>query len=182
MVSTRCKMVVLSEMENLGLKVISVELGVAETEDWISQEQKKQLDNNLKKLGLELVEARKEVLTERIKATIIDLVHNSNAPLTVNLSDYLIERLNYDYTYLSNIFSEVTGSSIGKFFIQNKIEKVKELIIYDELNLKEISEKVQYSSIGHLSNQFKRFTGLAPSEYRKLKHRNRFAIDQLIAV
>lgn len=172
-------MIVQSELEKLDIKVSSVELAVAETPDVVSKEKMKLLNDNLKKFGLELIESRKEIITERIKTAIIELVHHSDEPLRVNLSDYLSEKLNYDYTYLSNVFNEMTGSSIGKFFIAHRIERVKELIVYDELNLKEISLLTQFSSIAHLSNQFKKITGLAPSEYRNLRSRSRFSIEQL---
>ena len=172
-------MIVQSELEKLDIKVSSVELAVAETPDMVSGEKMRILGDNLKKFGLELIESRKEIITERIKAAIIELVHHSDEPLRVNLSDYLSEKLNYDYTYLSNVFAEITGSSIGKFFIAHRIERVKELIVYDELNLKEISLLTQFSSIAHLSNQFKKVTGVAPSEYRNLRNRSRFSIEQL---
>ncbi len=179
MVCIRCKMVVKSELERLGIQFTSIELAKVETKDNVSEETLKLLDNNLRQCGLELIENRKVVLAERIKTSIIDLVHNSDELLKINLSDYLSKKLNYDYTYLANIFSEIMGTSIEKFYITHKVERVKELLEYNELNLKEISYMTQYSSIGHLSNQFKKITGLAPTQYRNLQDKNRSSLSQI---
>ncbi len=122
---------------------------------------------------------RKAVLIERIKNAIIEMVHYREDLLKMNFSDYLSEKLNYDYTYLANLFSEIQGTTIEKFIIAHKIEKVKELIIYDELNLTEIAWKMHYSSVAHLSNQFKKITGLTPSHFKQLKNRRRQAIEDL---
>jgi AraC-like DNA-binding protein len=172
-------MVVKSELEKLDIHYITIDLVVAETTDNVSPEKLKLLDNNLRQYGLELMENRKNVLVERIKTSIIELIHYSDERLKINLSDYLSEKLNYDYTYLANIFSEVQGTSIEKFFIMHKIERVKELLIYNELNLKEISFITHYSSVAHLSNQFKKITGLAPSQFRNLRQINRFSLEQV---
>jgi AraC-like DNA-binding protein len=179
MVCTRCKMVVKSELEKLGLNFKTIELGEVETTDNISQDRLKLLDNNLRLYGLELIENRKNILVERIKTAIVELVHHSDEQLKINLSDYLSEKLNYDYTYLANIFSEVQGTSIEKFFITHKIERVKELLVYNELNLKEISFVTRYSSVAHLSNQFKKTTGIAPSQFRHLQRKNRLSLEQV---
>ena len=137
----------------------------------ITQEQKVTLKNNLAKAGLELIEDKRAIIIERIKNVIIELIHYSEEVPTVNYSDYISEKLHYDYTYLSNLFSEVKGITIQQFIINNKIERVKELLLYDELNLTEISYKLNYSSVAHLSNQFKKVTGLTPSFFKKLKHK-----------
>ena len=179
MVCIRCKMAVKSELERLGLKYISVELGEVEIIREISSEQRIQLDAGLKKTGLELMDSRKSILIEKIKIIIIELIHYSDYPLKINLSDYLTSRLNYDYTYLANLFSEVQGTTIEHFFIYHKIERVKELLVYDELNLKEIAFKLHYSSVAHLSNQFKKITGLTPSHFKHLKHKRRKSLEKL---
>ena len=179
MVCIRCKMAVKSELERLALKYISVELGEVEIIREISSEQRIQLDAGLKKTGLELMDSRKSILIEKIKIIIIELIHYSDYPLKINLSDYLTSKLNYDYTYLANLFTEVQGTTIEHFFIFHKIERVKELLVYDELNLKEIAFKLHYSSVAHLSNQFKKITGLTPSHFKKLKHKRRKSLEKL---
>ena len=177
MVCTRCKMAVKAALESLNIDFKSLELGEVETSWDVSPEQLKQLDIYLKKSGLELIENRKNILVEKIKTTIIELVHYSDEQMKVNLSDFLSQKLNYDYTYLSNLFSEVQGISIEKFFITHKVERVKELLIYNEYNIKEISFMTRYSSVAHLSNQFKKVTGIAPSQFKHLQHKNRHALE-----
>jgi len=172
-------MVVKAELEKLGLEYISVDLGEANLTVNISEQQKKNLDVALRKSGLELLDDKKSMLVEKIKIIIIELVHYSEEQLKVNLSDYLSEKLNYDYTYLANLFSETQGTTIEKFLINHKIERVKELLVYDELNLKEIAFKIHYSSVAHLSSQFKRITGLTPSQFKQLKHRQRNALENV---
>ena len=179
MVCIRCKMVVKAELEKLGLEFTTVELGEANITESISDEQKEKLNVALKKSGLELLDDRKSLLVEKIKLIIIELVHYRDEQLKVNFSDFLSEKLNYDYTYLANLFSESQGTTIEKFFINHKIERVKELLVYDELNLKEIAFKVHYSSVAHLSSQFKRVTGLTPSQFKQLKHRQRNALENV---
>jgi AraC-like DNA-binding protein len=179
MVCIRCKMVVKSELEKLGLNYASVELGEVEIIREISSEQRIQLDAGLKKSGLELMDSRKSILIEKIKIIIIELIHYSDYPLKINLSDYLTSKVNYDYTYLGNLFSEVQGTTIEHFFIYHKIERVKELLVYDELSLKEIAFKLHYSSVAHLSNQFKKITGLTPSHFKQLKHKRRISLEKL---
>ena len=179
MVCIRCKMVVKSELEKLGLHFISVDLGEVEILENISPEHLSQFNEGLKKSGLELMDDKKSLLIEKIKICIVELVHYSDEQLKVNLSDYLSEKLNFDYTYLANLFSEVEGKTIEKFFIAHKIEKAKELLVYDELNLTEIADKLHYSSVAHLSNQFKRITGLTPSHFKKLKHKRRIALEDV---
>lgn len=179
MVCIRCQMVVKSELKKLGLGYFYVKIGEANIKENITQEQIQQLDKALKKSGLELMDNKKSVLVEKIKAAIIELVHYTEDQIKVNLSDYLSEKLNYDYTYLANLFSEVKGTTIEKFYLNHKIEKVKELIIYDELNLSEIAYKMHYSSVAHLSNQFKKFTGLTPSHFKELRNKRRDTLEDV---
>jgi AraC-like DNA-binding protein len=179
MVCIRCKMLVKSELEKLGLHYSFIDLGSVEIREEISQDQKDQLNIALKKQGLELMDDRKSMLIEKIKTIIIELVHYSDHPLKINLSEFLTSKLTYDYTYLANLFSEVQGITIEHFFISHKIERVKELLVYDELNLKEIAFKLHYSSTAHLSSQFKKVTGLTPSHFKKLKHKRRVSLDKM---
>ena len=168
MVSIRCKMVVKDELTKLGLQYRSVELGEADLLQSISQEQRQQFRAALLTSGLELMDDKKTVLIQKIKAIIIELVHYSEDPLTINLSVYLAEELLHDYTYLANLFSEVQGTTIEKFYISHKIERVKELLVYNELTLAEIAYRMHYSSVAHLCTQFKKVTGLTPSHFKSL--------------
>ncbi len=179
MVSLRCIMLVKSELEKQGLHYGSVELCEAEITDDISPEQRENLAIALKQTGLELMQDKKSILVERIKAVIIDLVHNTDEQIKINLSDHLSQKLNHNYTYLGNLFSEVKGVTIEKFYLSHKIEKVKELLIYDELNLTEIAWKLHYSSVAHLSNQFRKMTGLTPSQFKKLKNKKPRALEDV---
>lgn len=166
-------MVVKTELEKLGLHYTFIELGEAEIRENISKDQLNILSISLKKDGLELMDDKKSILVERIKTIIIELVHYTDDQIKVNLSDYLSEKLSYNYTYLANLFSEVKGTTIENFYLAHKIEKVKELLVYDELNLTEIAFKLHYSSVAHLSNQFKKMTGLTPSYFKSLKNKKR---------
>lgn len=168
MVSLRCKIIVKEELEKLGFHDITINLGVVEISGDISNDKRKQLKENLEKWGLVLLDDTKSILIDKIKTVIIEMIHYSDELLKVNYSDYISEKLGYDYTYLSNMFSEVKGTTIQHFIIMHKIEKVKELILYDQLNLSEISYKLHYSSVAHLSNQFKKITGLSPSFFKKM--------------
>jgi AraC-like DNA-binding protein len=179
MVCIRCKMVVKSELEKLGLHYITVDLGEAVIKEEISAEQLDSLSIALKQSGLELMDNKKSILIERIKTIIIELVHYNDEQIKINLSDYLTEKLNYNYTYLANLFSEVKGTTIEQFYLAHKIEKVKELLVYDELNLTEIAWKLHYSSVAHLSNQFKKMTGLTPTHFKNLKHKRRLALGDV---
>ena len=179
MVCIRCQMVVRAELEKLGLQSIYVKIGEANIIGEVQPPQLKQLDIALKKTGLLLMDDKKSILVEKIKTAIIELVHYSEDQIKVNLSDFLSEKLNYDYTYLANLFSEVKGITIEKFYLIHKIEKVKELIVYDELNLSEIAYKMHYSSVAHLSNQFKKVTGLTPSHFKKLKNERRDTLEDV---
>ena len=162
-------MVVKSELEKLGIHCTTVELGEVEINDDVSPEKMEQLGIALKKSGLELMDDKKSILVEKIKTIIIELVHYTDDQIKINLSDYISERLNHNYAYLSNLFSEVKGTTIEKFYLAHKIEKVKELLVYDELNLTQIAFKLHYSSVAHLSSQFKKMTGLTPSHFKNLK-------------
>lgn len=164
-------MLVKEELKQLGLHYVVVELGVVEILEDITAHQHEQLRERLQKSGLELLDDKKIILIEKIKNVITEMVHYSDELPKVNYSEYISEKLNYDYTYLSNIFSEVKGITIQQFIIINKIERVKELLLYNELNLSEISYKLHYSSVAHLSNQFRKVTGLTPSYYKKLKQK-----------
>jgi len=179
MVCIRCKMVVKSELEKLGVHYTLLELGEAEVMEDMSAEQLDRLSIGLKKTGLELMNDKRSILVEKIKTTIIELVHYTDDQIKTNLSDYLSEKLNYNYTYLANLFSEVKGTTIEKFYLAHKIEKVKELLVYDELNLTEIADKLHYSSVAHLSNQFKKMTGLTPSHFKNLKHKRRSVLGNV---
>ena len=171
MVSLRCKLMVKAELEKIGILYKTIDLGMVETFEIINDELWEKLKNNLLKSGLELLDNKKSILIEKIKNVITEMIHYSDELPDVNYSDYISEKLDYDYTYLANTFSEVKGVTIQQFIIINKIEKVKELLSYDELNLTEISNKLHYSSVAHLSNQFKKITGLTPSYYKQLKQK-----------
>jgi YesN/AraC family two-component response regulator len=179
MVCIRCKMVVKSELDKLGLHHLRVELGETEIQEDLTSRQLKQLDIALRKTGLELMDDKKSVIVEKIKSIIIELVHYSDSQIKVNLSDYLSDKLNHNYSHLSSLFSEVKGTTIEQFYLAHKIEKVKELLVYDELNLTEIAYKLHYSSVAHLSNQFKKMTGLTPSHFKDLKHKRRKTLANL---
>jgi AraC-like DNA-binding protein len=171
MVTIRCKMVVKSELEKLGLPYTTVELGEVEITGDITPDQYQKFASNLKETGLELMEDKKSILVERIKTSIIELVHFKDDQIKINLSDHLSQKLNHNYTYLANLFSEVKGTTIEKYYLTHKIERVKELLAYDELNLTEIAWKLHYSSVAHLSNQFRKMTGLTPTQFKNLKGR-----------
>jgi AraC-like DNA-binding protein len=179
MVSLRCKMIVQSELEILKLHHLSIELGEIEIEDKVSLKKYNQLKTALLKSGLELMDDKKAILIERIKNIIVEMIHYSDELPKTNFSDYLSEKLNHDYNYLSNLFSEVKGITIEHYIIAHKIERVKELLVYNELTLTEISYKLHYSSVSHLSNQFKKVTGLTPTFFKKMKHKRLIALENL---
>lgn len=179
MVSNRCKMAVKEALKNLGLHYVIVNLGEIEILEQLSKSQREQLKTALQKSGLELMEGKKAILIEKIKNAIVEMVHYSDVPQKVNFSVFLSAKLQHDYTYLSNLFSEVMGITIEHFIIAHKIERVKELIIYDELNLTEISYLLNYSSVAHLSNQFKKVTGLTPTHFKKLKQKRLSGLEAL---
>ncbi len=179
MVSLRCKMVVKQELEKLDLPYAVVELGMVKLLDDISEEKRLKLQKNLLRSGLVLLDDKKSILIERIKNVITEMIHYNEELPNTNYSDYISEKLQLDYTYLANIFSEVKGITIQQFIIIHKIERVKELLLYDELNLTEIAEKLHYSSVAHLSNQFKKVTGLSPSFYKQLKNKRKKNLEKV---
>ncbi|MFO7670405.1 MAG: AraC family transcriptional regulator [Bacteroidales bacterium] len=179
MVCIRCQMVVKAELEKLGMRYSYVKIGEVNTMEDIPGDKLNQLDIALNKAGLFLMEDKKSILVEKIKSAVIELVHYTEEQIKTNLSDYLSEKLNYDYTYLANLFSEVKGITIEKFYLTHKIERVKELIVYDELNLSEIAYQLHYSSVSHLSSQFKKITGLSPSHFKKLKNKIRITLEDV---
>jgi AraC-like DNA-binding protein len=179
MVSNRCKMAVKTALKELGLHFVVVDLGEVEIMENISAEQRSQLAHSLHDSRLELMDDRRAVLIEKIKSAIIEMVHHTEEMIKMNFSDFLSKKLNHDYTYLANLFSEVQGTTIEQFIISHKIERIKELMIYDELNITEIAWKMNYSSVAHLSNQFKKVTGLSPSHFKQLKDKRRNPIEEI---
>lgn len=169
MVTLRCKIIVQQELEKIGIPCLSVDLGMVETKNPISDQERNQLNLNLKRVGLEILEDKRSILIDKIKNVIVEMIHYSDELPKINYSDYISDKVGYDYTYLSNMFSEVKGITIQQFIIIHKIERVKEMLIYEKLNLTEISYRLNYSSVSHLSNQFKKVTGLTPSYYKKMK-------------
>ena len=172
-------MVVKEALKMMGVHFIVVELGEVEVMESLSREQLEQLKMALDGSGLELMDDKRAVLIEKIKNAIVDMVHHTDEQIKVNFSEYLSEKLHHDYTYLANLFSEVQGTTIEQFIILHKIERIKELIIYGELNITEISWKMNYSSVAHLSNQFKKVTGLTPSHFKQLKEKRRSPIEEI---
>ena len=179
MVSLRCKMVVKAELNKLGLRYMVVELGMVEIRDDITERQREELKENLLKSGLVLLDDKRSILIERIKNVVVEMINYSEDVSKISYSDHISAKLDCDYTYLSNIFSEVKGITIQQFIIINKIERVKELLLYDEVNLTEIAYKLHYSSVGHLSNQFKKVTGLSPSFFKKLAQKRKESLENL---
>lgn len=179
MVSNRCKIMVKEVLKSMGLHFIMVNLGEVEVMENLSPLQLQMLKQELSDIGLELMDDKKSVLIERVKSLIIDMVHNSEELIKTNVSDYLSEKLNHHYTYISNLFSEVQGTTIEHFIIAHKVERIKELIMYGELNLTQISYKMNYSSVAHLSNQFKKATGFSPSHFKQLKDKKRNALEEV---
>ena len=179
MVSNRCKMAVKEELKKLQLHFMVVDLGEVEIMENISMEQRQLLKAALLNSGLELMDDKKSMLIEKIKNAIIEMVHHSTENIKINFSDYLSQKLNHDYTYLSNLFSEVQGTTIEQFIISHKTERIKELIIYDELSLSQIAYSLNYSTVSHLSNQFKKVTGFSPTYFKNIKTIKRKQIEDL---
>lgn len=179
MVCSRCIMVVKLEVEKIGLEPSSVILGEVELAESPTDSQMKELNNSLVSLGFEIIDDRKAQTIEKIKNAIVTLIHHTDDNLKINLSSHITSLLNQDYNYLSNLFSEVEGTTIEKYFITHRIEKVKELIMYDELSLSQIADKLGYSSVAYLSNQFKKITGFTPSYFKTLKAQKRRNIEEL---
>ncbi len=179
MVSPRCKIAVKEELIKFGLHFVILDLGEVDVMEDITLEQREQLKASLLLSGFELMDNKKAVLIEKIKSIIIEMIHHTSDVLKINFSDFLSEKLNYNYTYLANLFSETQGSTIEHFIIEHKVERIKELIIYGELNMTEIAWKMNYSSVAHLSNQFKKVTGLPPSHFKQLKDKKRKPIEEI---
>ena len=179
MVCNRCIMVVQNEMDKLGFDVKNIKLGEVMLAKEPTPEEKSNLEKVLVPLGFEIIDDKKSRIIEQVKNIIIDLVHHQDNDIKINLSDVLSSKLHHDYNYLSNLFSEVEGTTIEKYFIAQKIEKVKELLVYDELSLSEIAFRLNYSSVAYLSNQFKKITGLTPSHFKQIKVDKRKPLDSL---
>ncbi|HRB73073.1 MAG TPA: AraC family transcriptional regulator [Flavobacterium sp.] len=179
MVSNRCKIAVSDELKKLGLHIIVIDLGEVDILENISLEDKQQLNNGLLVLGLELIEEKKAILIERIKGAIVEMVHYSDKIIKINFSKYLSQKLNYNYTYMAGLFSESQGVTIEQFIISHKIERAKELMFYGELNISEIALKLHYSSLAHLSTQFKKVTGFSPSHFKEKKENRRCPIEEI---
>lgn len=179
MVCNRCKMVVKSELEQLGLQPLTVELGEVELKDELTIEEKERVNTRFLELGFELIDDKKSRLIERVKNLVVELVHHSDEQLNMNVSDYLIRHIPMEYNYLSNLFSEVEGTTIEKFYIAQRLERVKELLVYDELSLSEIADQMGYSSVAYLSTQFKKVVGLTPSHFKSIKTSKRKSLDHL---
>lgn len=179
MVSNRCKLAVKEELRKMGLHFIVVDLGEVEIMEDLLPEELEELNKGLLASGLELMDDKKAILIEKIINVITEMIHHSDELPKINYSDHLSKQLKHDYTHLANIFSEVKGISIQQYIIYNKIEKIKELMLYDELNLTEISYKMNYSSVAHLSNQFKKVTGMSPSQYKHFKDKKRIPIEEI---
>ena len=179
MVSNRCKNVVKEELKKIGLHFIMVDLGEVEIMETITLEKRNLLKKALLDCGLELMDDKKAILIERIKNIIIHMIHHSDEVMKINFSEFLSDKLEHNYTYLANLFSEVQGTTIEQFIISHKIERIKELMIYGELNITEIAWKMNYSSVAHLSSQFKKVTGLSPSHFKKLKDKRRNPIEEI---
>ena len=172
-------MVVRAELEKFGLHPVSVELGEVEIADDINEEEKEALDDVLNQLGFQLISDKKSRWIEQIKKVLVELVHHQEEQVKTNLSIYISEKLHHDYSYLSNLFSEVQGVTIEQYYIAQKIERVKELLVYDELSLSEIADELNYSSVSHLSKQFKKVTGLTPTHFRQVKKKKRKPLDEI---
>ncbi|MDQ2864141.1 MAG: AraC family transcriptional regulator [Bacteroidota bacterium] len=179
MVSLRCKMTVKKELKKLGLEYVIIDFGMLEILEDITIEQRELLRVSLLKLRLQLLDDKTNILIEKIKSVIIEMINLSDKLPELTYSDYISKKLHQDYTYLANLFSEVFGITIQQFIIINKIEKVKELLLYDNLNLTEIAFKLHYSNLAHLSNQFKKITGLSPSFFKKLKQKRQSNLENL---
>lgn len=179
MVCNRCIMAVKSELDKLGIEPNDVQLGEVTFERELTAQEKEKFSKALVSLGFEMIDDKKSRIIEQIKNIIIDLVHHQDNDIKTNLSELLSEKLHHDYSYLSNLFSEVEGTTIEKYFIAQKIEKVKELLVYDELSLSEIAFRLNYSSVAYLSNQFKKVTGLSPSHFKKIREDRRKPLDEV---
>lgn len=179
MVCTRCKMVVKSELEKLGLHPVLIELGEVDVIENLDKSQQQQLNDRLSAFGFKLLDDKKSRLIERVKNLIVELVHNKDNELKTNLSDYIAGHIGQDYNYISTVFSQHESTTIEQYYTLQRIERVKELIVYDELNLNEIADRLNYSSASHLTKQFKKVTGLTPSHFKSLKQNKRKPLENL---
>src|SRR5690606_9562701 len=179
MVCDRCKMVVKQELERAGLTLGSVELGEVEIREELSRDKLQSLGNGLRKFGFELLDDRRSRIAERVKTLVIELIHTRDNEKKTNLSDYIAASIGQDYSYISNLFSQQESLTIEQFYILQKIERVKELLVYDELNLNEIAAKLNYSSASHLTKQFKKVTGSTPTSFKEKQHARRRPLDNL---
>ncbi len=174
-----CKAIVRDALDELKITPVKVELGEIVTREDVSDAKKKELNEKINKVGLELLEKKQGVLIEKIRKVMIDFVYKSDDKPTIKFSVLLSEELNYSYTYLANFFSEVEATTIEQFIIALKIERVKELIIFGEDSFSEIAHKLHYSSVAHLSSQFKKVTGLTPSHFKSLREKRRITIQNI---
>lgn len=179
MVCNRCIMMVRSELESFGLEPDAVRLGEVEIPRDLSLEEKRNLDRRFRELGFEILDDKKTRLIENIRTCIVQRIHYTEEPLKITFSEFLSNTFHQDYSALSKLFSEVQGITIEQYVIIQKIEKVKELLIYDELTLSEISDRLNYSSVSHLSKQFKKVTGQTPTQFKQVKENKRIPLDQL---
>lgn len=179
MVSLRCKMIVKQELIKLGIQYVSIDLGIIDVCEDITAENYTALKAGLLEYGLELLDDKKAILIEKVKSIVVEMIHYSDELPTLKYSEYISQKLGYNYTYLANIFSEVKGITIQQYIIINKIERVKEMILYNDSNLTEIARLLNYSSVAHLSHQFKKITGLTPSYFKKIRNKKRIAIEDL---
>lgn len=179
MVSLRCKNLVKSKLDKLSIPYLAVELGYAEIANEVDESKLIKLNKELKTAGLEILDNHNAILIEKIKNIIIELVHHDESNLHLNLSDFIASQLNLDYGYLTNLFTKIKGQTIQQYYIKHKVEKAKELILYDEKTLTEIADTLHYSSVSHFSNQFKKITGLSPSVFKKLKIERTLNIENL---
>lgn len=179
MVCSRCKMVVKAELEQFGVHPLAVELGEVEIEEILEKPQLSQLNQRFLLLGFELLDDKKSRMIEKVKNLIVDLVHGKDNAIKTNLSDYIASEIGYDYSYISSLFSQHESTTIEQYYVLQKVERVKELLVYDELNLNEIADRLNYSSASHLSKQFKKITGLTPSYFKTLKEQKRRPLENL---
>ncbi len=179
MISNHCKLTVKEELKKLGLHFVMLDLGEVDIMEDLSEEQLEQLKAALLNSGFELMDDKRAILIEKIKNTIIEMIHHTEATIKTNFSEFLSKKLKYDYTYMANLFSEVQGSTIEQFIISHKVERIKELIMYGELNMTEIAWNMNYSSVAHLSNQFKKVTGLSPTHFKKMKDKRRSPVEEV---
>lgn len=179
MVCNRCKMMVKEKLEKNNIIYQQIELGEVEMENGVTEAQLNQFEIDINQVGFEIIDDYKKQIIEKVKKLIIDLVHYQDELIQINLSEYLSQQINHDYAYISNLFSEVQGTTIEKYYITNRIERVKELLVYNQLSISEIAHKMGYSSVAYLSNQFKKITGFTPSYFKELKYHKRKNLDEL---